>query len=138
MNYAKLYEDWTGEIRKIIETISPKTVDAEKYFYLANNFREKGYYQQSIESYDDAIILKPDFPAAYYCRALAKFNIKKYDDALSDIKKLFDIKPDYYKALDLQDQIMLIRDYAISHKDCTAYGFLGHSLKEDCDIMQSH
>ena len=21
---------------------------------------------------------------------------------------------------------------------CTAYGFLGHSLKQDCDTMQSH
>ena len=30
--------------------------------------------------------------------------------------------------------------YVEGHTDipCTAYGFLGHSLKEDCDIMQSH
>ena len=24
------------------------------------------------------------------------------------------------------------------HQNCTAYGFLDHSLKEDCDIIQSH
>ena len=26
----------------------------------------------------------------------------------------------------------------LHYSDCTAYGFLDHSLKEDCDIIQSH
>ena len=35
-------------------------------------------------------------------------------------------------------EIKQITELAALMKSCTAYGFLDHSLKEDCDIIQSH
>ena len=40
--------------------------------------------------------------------------------------------------LSIKPQIKAFDDMWLWDKNCTAYGFLGHSLKQDCATMQSY
>ncbi len=56
-----------------------------RYFQsTAEKAYESGYYEQTIYNSNKAIELAPSYPAPYFDRSLANFELEQYDEALSD------------------------------------------------------
>ena len=54
------------------------TPDARNYYHKGNVYFEKANYEKSIENYNMAIILNPNFSEAYFSRGLAYYNLKNF------------------------------------------------------------
>jgi len=59
---------------------------AQAYSNRGNVYQSKGLYQAAIKDYGRAIELKPDLAAAYRNRAIARYQIKAYDQAWADVR----------------------------------------------------
>jgi predicted O-linked N-acetylglucosamine transferase (SPINDLY family) len=58
---------------------------------------ELGRAEEAIESYDRALELRPQYPAALYNRGLALHRLKRFTDALASYDSALEIKPDYFE-----------------------------------------
>ncbi|MBN1383935.1 MAG: tetratricopeptide repeat protein [Elusimicrobia bacterium] len=70
---------------------------AHDFRNFAGEFYEKGYTEEAVSSYKEAIRIKPEKPDAYYDLGTVYLHQKKYDMAISYLKKALEIKPDYDK-----------------------------------------
>ena len=64
---------------------------------------QKKQYQQAIKFYNEALLMDPLYPKAYYNRANAKLSLKDYQGASSDFGRCLKLDPEngkahYYKA----------------------------------------
>ena len=108
-NYAEAYNkrglafSMLGEPRLLLQTIEDykkalelKPDYAEVYLSLGNLhlvvFKE---YKEAVECYDVAIELKPDYSEAYNNRGAAYFELKKYEQAISDATKAIELDPSH-------------------------------------------
>lgn len=57
-----------------------------------------GKYAEAEEAFDKAIKYDKNNYEAYYLRGCAKINAKKYQDAILDLEKAIELKPDYADA----------------------------------------
>lgn len=57
-----------------------------------------GKFDEAIASFDQAIKYDKGNYEAYYLRGCAKINAKKYMDAINDLEKAIELKPDYADA----------------------------------------
>lgn len=67
--------------------------DARTYYHRGNVYFEKGNYEKSIENYNMAIILNPNFSEAYFSRGLAYYNLKNFDKSARDYTKSAELDP---------------------------------------------
>jgi transitional endoplasmic reticulum ATPase len=67
--------------------------DSRTYYHRGNDAYERGDYDKSIESYNMAIVLNPNFAEAYFNRGLSYYNKKNYDKAVSDYNKAAELDP---------------------------------------------
>jgi tetratricopeptide (TPR) repeat protein len=95
-NYIYLY----GKLKpKAAKPIPAKTDEA--LFKMAADFYNKGIakakserYEEAIEDYTQAILIKPDYASAYNSRGGAKFDLGNYEGALEDYSQALQFKPD--------------------------------------------
>ena len=71
----------------------PSPTDARTYYHRGNGYYEKGNYDKSIENYNMAIILNPNFSEAYFNRGLAYYNLKNFDKSIEDYTKSGELDP---------------------------------------------
>jgi tetratricopeptide (TPR) repeat protein len=57
---------------------------------------DKGDYKDALESFDQALKIKPDFYPGWYNRGVALFFIGDYDGAIKSYDQALEIKPDFY------------------------------------------
>jgi tetratricopeptide (TPR) repeat protein len=117
--------------------------------YLAHNnlgiaYGSLGRHQDAIETYKQAIRIKPDFADAHYNRGVAYGSLGRYQDEIEAYKQAIRIKPNYAKAhynlgiaygslghhqdaIESYKQAIRIKpDYAMAHCNLgAAYGMLG-------------
>lgn len=81
-------------------TIPPqKLVSADDYFRQGDYEYETGNCTQAIVNYSEAIKINPLFAEAYNNRAFTKMRQQNFKDALPDLNKALEIRPDYVNAL---------------------------------------
>ena len=92
-------DDYTEEIRKEKRREPMREdVQGDNYFQRGNFRGVLGKYQESIEDYDRAIELKPDFAEAHGNRGVTNFELKEYKAALEDYDRAISLKPDFAEA----------------------------------------
>lgn len=82
-----------------------------------NQMMRKGDFAEAEKDFSKAIKHNKKDPELYYNRACAKFNAKKYQEAIPDFEKAIEIKPDYADAY-----FSLGRTYSCMHNsDMSCY-----------------
>ena len=125
-DYAEAYNN-RGTAKKALGQYKAAIADFDKTIHLNPNLAEPytnrgavmlelGQYKKAIADHDKAIALKPDYAGAYSNRGIVKSEIGKHKEAVADHDKAIELDPN----------------------NCTAIGFLDHSLNQDCDRIQSH
>jgi len=71
---------------------------AEAYLDRGVTLRKLGQLEAAIESYNQAIALKPDYAEAYSNRGNALKDLKRFDQAVASYDRAIAIKPDYADA----------------------------------------
>jgi tetratricopeptide (TPR) repeat protein len=66
---------------------------------IGNALCKLGRYEEAISSYDAALAIKPDYPAALYNKGFVLGNLGRYEEAISSYDAALAIKPDYHDAL---------------------------------------
>ena len=56
---------------------------------------EQGLYAESLQDFDNAIQLDPDFALAYYNRGVSYHYLDQYQNAIADYTKAIQLDPDY-------------------------------------------
>jgi tetratricopeptide (TPR) repeat protein len=122
---------------------------AKKYFKQGNDYYRQGEYDKAIESYKEAIELKPDDAAAYYNLGNAYNDLGEYAQAIESYKKAIKLKPDdvaaYYNLgnayYNRSEYAKAIESYhkAIELKpdDADAYNNLGNAYKNMGEYAQA-
>ena len=63
------------------------------YYYLGNFYRLKHDYKKAIDSYNNAVSLRPDFAQAFLASAIILYDIGKYDSVINPIDKYLSLNP---------------------------------------------
>jgi tetratricopeptide (TPR) repeat protein len=75
-------------------------------------------YDQAIQSYGEAIRLRPDYEAAFYGRASAYFSKKDYDRALADLDEALRLEPNFFAVFNDRGNAYSVKgDYARAIQD---------------------
>ena len=83
-----------------------------------------GKYAEAEEAFDKAIKYDKNNYEAYYLRGCAKINEKKYKDAILDLEKAVELKPDYADAyFNIGRTYFLLND---EEKACEYYKLADH------------
>lgn len=69
------------------------TSPAQKYFYEAQTFRERGHLEKAIASYIKAVGIDPCFISAHYTLALLYHQTQQFDNAVIHLKKAIELDP---------------------------------------------
>lgn len=88
---AAIATGWENAQAQAKATKNSQDAEAIKWFNKA--YGESDYFKQ-IEYYTQAILLKPNYAGAFNNRALAKWNLNMYPEALRDFDEAINIKPD--------------------------------------------
>ena len=62
--------------------------EAEKLYNRGISKFQKGVYESAATDFTEAIALKPDFEKAYFNRASVRYELKDYNGAIEDCKKV--------------------------------------------------
>lgn len=73
--------------------------NTKKYFDLGNYHYDIGNCDAAIENYSKVIFLDPNYAAAYNNRAYTYMMMNDYKDALLDLDRAIELRPDYVNAL---------------------------------------
>lgn len=94
--YQKKYDQAIFYYEQALGASEGKDADVE--LNLANALRDNGDYIAAIEHYRQAIRLDPGSPKAYNNLGASLYKLKRYNEALVEIKKSLHLKPDYASA----------------------------------------
>ena len=81
-----------------VSVLAQSEKQAIEHFNQATEAFKAKEYKSAIQSYTEAITIKPDYAKAYYNRGNAKLNLKNYKSALIDFKKTCDLDDQFAKA----------------------------------------
>ncbi|MEG4391256.1 tetratricopeptide repeat protein, partial [Microcoleus sp. BROC3] len=71
---------------------------AEGWYERGNEHGNLGQFEEAIDSYNQAIALKPDYHQAFRNRGRAQSDLRQFEEAISSYDKTLEIKPDLYEA----------------------------------------
>jgi len=83
---------------------------AEAQNTLGDAYRLSGDYNQAVTAYTEALRLKANYIDALYGRAVAYYNVQKYDVGIVDIEKVVSVDSKYNGALVLRSQYLTQRN----------------------------
>lgn len=81
-------------------------VDAEALNNRGNALLELGRDEDALASYDQALVLKPDYAHAYNNRGLALLNLKRHVDALASLNLAIEFAPDFALAFNNRGYVL--------------------------------
>ncbi len=102
-----LSKDMPPELKQSLEDIRTKLdlvealglpLDAEAYLARGNAYYSRGDHQRSLQCYDRALQIKPDYAEAHCNRGVALGKLRRHDEALAAHDRALQIKPDYAEA----------------------------------------
>ena len=76
------------------QDLDPAALSAEDHFLRGNAYHESGEYQQAVNSYNEALRLRPEFTEAYYNRGNAYQHLGEYRRALADYNEALRLRPE--------------------------------------------
>lgn len=69
--------------------------DARTFFSRAEDLREQKRYEEALEWYRDALKADPDFALVYAGMGDSLYRLGRYEEAVSSMKRVFEILPDF-------------------------------------------
>lgn len=72
---------------------------------LAESYRQEGLAEQALDILEEGLEYHPGLPSALLCRARCLFDLRRYAEALSDVRALLGKNPDNLKAHKLEAEI---------------------------------
>ena len=69
--------------------------DAKTFFLRAEDLRGQKLYEESLKWYRDALKAAPDFALAYVGMGDSLYRMGRYEEAVSSMKKVFELLPDF-------------------------------------------
>ena len=79
------------------QVLNPIVLSARDHFLRANAYYESTQYEEAITSYDYALKLNPDYPEAYYNRALAYGRLEEPKKA-ADLTEAIRLSPNFHES----------------------------------------
>ena len=76
-------------------TLESGSGDAGTLFSRAEELREQKRYEESLRWYQDAIRANPDFALVYAGMGDSLYQLGRYDEAVSNMKRVFELMPDF-------------------------------------------
>lgn len=96
------WKDPETGIQDCTEALNAKDLTPYELVHSLNSrgwaYRRKGDYDHSIQDYDRAVQLKPDYAEAFNGRGLAYYGKNEYERAIQDFTQAIQLKPDYAEA----------------------------------------
>ena len=74
-------------------TLRPFDHNIDKYYNEGVHYTEQGWWKESIEKFDKAIELDPNFAMAYNNRGNAYYTLEQYQRAIEDYDKAIELDP---------------------------------------------
>ncbi|MBU4583271.1 MAG: tetratricopeptide repeat protein [Proteobacteria bacterium] len=74
--------------------LTAKSKSADDYALIANNFYEKGQYDEAIKNAKQGIALNPNNAPSWYWLGVAYYNKGQYEEAIQPFKKVIELKPE--------------------------------------------
>jgi len=89
--------------------VSPPETDphAGEMLSRGQQLNRAGQYTEAVDAFNQAILSKPDYAAAYVGRGNAYFFLQQFDRALEDYDQAIKIQPGYALAHDLRGRVLL-------------------------------
>lgn len=72
---------------------------------LAETYRQEGLPEQALDILEEGLDYHPGLPSALLCRARCLFDLRRYAEALADVRSLLNKNPDNLKAHKLEAEI---------------------------------
>jgi OmpA-OmpF porin, OOP family len=105
--------------------LSTKSKKAIELYTLADNFRVRGQFTETLSLLDQALDKDKNFVEAYYRRGLTYFSMKQYSNALQDFEKGLSLTNDIRKQkvfwYDMGELYLLAGEYEKAMKVLSAY-----------------
>jgi len=102
--------------------------EAKAYFMLGSALQEKGYLEEAVEHFLDAIEANPDFTDAYFKLGVLYQIMGRYDEAMSNYRKVLHLKADHMEAMINLGNILRIKGEV---DDAIAYFHQALAIKPD-------
>ena len=80
---------------QLTKAIFTKKDVKEKQVIFAGDLSDLGFHKIGILICNRTIKKEPDFPRAYFERAMAKLELNRYDESILDFKKCLELDSDY-------------------------------------------
>jgi len=101
---------------------------ANAYFMLGSGLQEKGFFEEAIQHYLDAIESNPDFMDAYFRLGVLYQIVGRYDEAMSSYQKVLQLKAGHMEAMINLGNILRIKG---EFDDAIAYFHQALAIKPD-------
>ena len=86
--------DWQGAERSFLKAIEVNPKYAKAYMWYADCLGTKGMFDEAIKNYDIALKLDPFDQVTNYMTTANLFHAEKYDEAISQAKKMIELFPE--------------------------------------------
>lgn len=70
----------------------------------------KKYFTESINYFDEAIKIRPDFAETWYWKGLALYNLGDFEKALFCYDRAIELDPDYTRAIEAKEELLLFME----------------------------
>jgi tetratricopeptide (TPR) repeat protein len=81
-----------------VEGVEVGERSAEGWYERGNEHGNLGQFEEAIDSYNQAIALKPDYHQAFRNRGRAQSDLGQFEEAIADYDKALEINPELHKA----------------------------------------
>lgn len=81
-----------------VSSDAQKYKESQKYFDEGFNFYKLGQYEKAVESFKEAIRIRPYYADAYNWIGLSYGRLEQYEKAIEAYKEAIKLKPDYIEA----------------------------------------
>ena len=128
-----LFPDFNGFIHRNAQGI-PYNPDPKS---IGINAQRRGHYDKAIDCFTEALYHKPDSTDLYYRRGCARIEMKLYEEALEDFRKVLKLKSNsYYQSL-VYWQRGRVKAKLGQHKEAKEYYQMGLQFAQDTNFAHS-
>ena len=92
------FEDITKSLRKVVKELLSPLKTKEEWLEEGNILDGLKRYEEAVAAFDHAILLNPNYAAAYYNKGNALRNLKRYEEALVTYDYATQLNPNYVSA----------------------------------------
>jgi tetratricopeptide (TPR) repeat protein len=126
-------DTWCTSIRNTTSYPPVELKTAMDYFEKGNYEYDRGNCKQAVADYAKSIQLNGKYPQAYNNKAYTEMRMQNFNDAITDLNRAIEIKPDYVNALmnrgDIYNNYLKNKSMAVAdYKKVVALGASGSNV----------